>query len=133
MDNGGYFDHRGDRWWFWSLYVPRIVPGVDGVAIHSDMADSPDMDENGWNRWVGAVSGSRAVDGHVTSHEWGHLMHMHEGYFALTCSTTECVYFEPIGNIFSIQVCQYHWFETWENTPDHGLNVPHWTYDWWTQ
>lgn len=132
----GYYTNRGDRWWFWCLYVPWLEGWPNGWYQNSDMADLQDYDPNGWNRWVSTAQRQSLLIyiPRTTSHEWGHVMHCHEGYGDLNCLNSDCVYNpDPWANPFTIQICQYHWYETWENTPDHPYGVPLWSYDWWLE
>ena len=132
----GYFANRGNRWWFWCLYVPWLEGGWGGWYLNSDRADPQDHDPNGWNRWVSTVQWQSYLSfvPRATSHEWGHVMHCHEGYDELTCECPDCVYnTNPLHNPLGTQICQYHWYETLENTPNHPYHVPLWSYDWWLE
>ncbi|MGY5854912.1 MAG: hypothetical protein RTU92_15190, partial [Candidatus Thorarchaeota archaeon] len=128
IDN--YFDHLGDRYWMWMIYGPFS----GGWYLNSEYASSSDYDENGWNRWVGASSFIYLFyENIVTTHEWGHAMHCHEGYDEWVCESPDCIYKDGLHNPWVIPICAYHWFETWENTPTHNWKVFLWSYDWWGQ
>ena len=131
----GYFDHRSDRYWLWCVYLnvedinqTRITLGL---FFNSDNAYTSDKDPNGWNRWIGTCSDIFVFyENLITVHEWGHAMHCHEGYEELCCLCLSCVYHQDVLPT-ATGICQYHWFETFENVPNHIGHL--WVSKWWGQ
>ncbi|NHJ12802.1 MAG: DUF2341 domain-containing protein [Candidatus Thorarchaeota archaeon] len=140
IHNGGYFQHRNDRTWFYQLYIPiSNVPG-GGLCWDSDGANQESWwSPNGWKFWTGCdveaywppYLNPAVVDWWMkaTMHEFGHRAHQVGD--ADVCETTGCVMGGSAPDNYpltSCNYCNYHWFQTWMNIDGAtwGLGA-----DWW--
>jgi hypothetical protein len=142
-----YYDNHDSKSHFWALYVPLLTVDYYGQTVMPEGYSTYRDSSNGWDRYPYTAVAVLLKDPlhieSVTQHEWGHVAHSHEGYGPLSgvpeytkkgeaCQRVTCVYNDfhllaPIG----VEICEFHWRQTWQNVPGYWKNPYHWTYDWW--